>query len=53
MKIDTYIPIVEHLNDLVKEILSFSLVLQIFSLTEKENNLSTNILALKYHEVQP
>jgi hypothetical protein len=41
-----------HLNDLGKEILSFNTVLQIFSLIEKQNNHSTNIIVVGYHEVQ-
>jgi hypothetical protein len=42
-----------HLNNLGKEILSFNLVLHIFSLIEKENNFHTNVIALRYYEVQP
>jgi lysophospholipase L1-like esterase len=41
-----------HLNDLGKEMLSFNLVLHIFSLIEKENNSSTNVIALRYYGVQ-
>jgi hypothetical protein len=36
-----------------KEILSFSLALEIFSFTEKKNNPSTNTIELGYHETQP
>jgi hypothetical protein len=35
-----------------KEILALNLALYIFSLIEKENNFNTNIISLRYHEVQ-
>jgi hypothetical protein len=41
-----------HLNRLGKEILSLNLAHHIFSLIEKENNFNTNIIALRYYEVQ-
>jgi hypothetical protein len=41
-----------HLNRLGKEILSLNLAFHIVSLIEKENNFNTNIIALRYHEVQ-
>jgi hypothetical protein len=40
-----------HVNRLSKQILALNIVLHIFSLLEQKNNLSTNIIALKYHEV--
>jgi hypothetical protein len=42
-----------HMNYLGKELLSLNLVLHIFSLIEKINNHSTNIIALGVHKVHP
>jgi hypothetical protein len=41
------------INHLGKEILPLNLVLHIFSLIQKINNHSTNIIALGFHEVHP
>jgi hypothetical protein len=42
-----------HLSNLGKEILSFNLLLEIFSLIEKKNSPNTNITELRNHEAQP